>query len=58
LDETFGEYGREEREQGDAGIPCHRGSPGEVICTRPPDTPSSLKMKKPSVTKPMCEMDE
>jgi len=32
--------------------------PCEIICTMPPDTPSSLKMKKPSVQKPMCAMDE
>ncbi|MNF18944.1 hypothetical protein D3C80_2233540 [compost metagenome] len=32
--------------------------PWAIICTRPPETPRSLKMKKPSVTKPMCATDE
>ena len=43
--------------------PMHRNiapetKPWLIICTRPPDTPSSLKTKKPSVTKPMCATDE
>jgi hypothetical protein len=32
--------------------------PCEIICTRAPSTPIWLKMKKPRVTKPMCEIDE
>ncbi len=32
--------------------------PWLIICTMPPEMPSSLKMKKPSVTKPMCAIDE
>ncbi len=32
--------------------------PWLIICTRPPEMPRSLKMKKPSVTKPMCAIDE
>jgi ribulose bisphosphate carboxylase small subunit len=31
--------------------------PWLIICTIAPCTPSSLKMKKPSVTKPMCAID-
>ena len=32
--------------------------PCAIICTIPPDTPSSLNMKKPSVTNPMWAIDE
>ena len=32
--------------------------PWLIICTSAPDTPSSLKRKKPSVTKPMWAMEE
>ena len=32
--------------------------PWLIICTRPPERPRSLKMKKPSVTKPMWAIDE
>src|SRR6266581_7905061 len=43
--------------------PTHRNraaetNPCEIICTRPPSMPYASKMKKPRVTKPMCEMDE
>jgi hypothetical protein len=43
--------------------PTHRNiaadtKPCEIIWTRPPSMPSWLNRKKPSVTKPMCEMDE
>ena len=43
--------------------PMHRNiapetKPCEIICTIAPSTPSWLKMKKPSVTKPMCAIDE
>jgi hypothetical protein len=33
-------------------------NPCETICIMPPCMPCSLKMKKPSVTNPMCEIDE
>ena len=32
--------------------------PCEIICTMPPAMPSGLKMKNPSVTKPICAIDE
>ncbi|MOA56565.1 hypothetical protein D3C78_1805680 [compost metagenome] len=32
--------------------------PWEIICTMAPSTPAVLKMKKPSVTKPMWATDE
>ena len=32
--------------------------PCEIICTSAPSMPCTLKMKKPSVTKPMCATDE
>ena len=32
--------------------------PCDTICTRPPSIPCELKMKNPSVTNPMCEMEE
>ncbi|MCY1237477.1 hypothetical protein D9M72_501760 [compost metagenome] len=32
--------------------------PCEIIWMMPPSTPMSLKMKKPSVTKPMWAIDE
>jgi hypothetical protein len=43
--------------------PMHRNiapdtKPCEIICTIPPCTPISLKMKKPRVTKPMWAIDE
>jgi hypothetical protein len=33
-------------------------NPCEIIWIIPPSMPSPLKMKKPSVTNPMCEIDE
>ena len=33
-------------------------NPWEIIWTSAPSTPYALKMNKPSVTKPMCEIDE
>ncbi len=43
--------------------PTHRNmaaemKPWETICTSPPSMPWALNRKVPSVTKPMCEMDE
>jgi hypothetical protein len=43
--------------------PMHRNiapemKPCEIICMIAPCTPIWLNMKKPSVTKPMCAMDE
>ena len=43
--------------------PTHRNiaaetKPCEIICARPPSMPCALNRKKPSVTMPMCEIDE
>ncbi|CFO11794.1 Uncharacterised protein [Bordetella pertussis] len=43
--------------------PMHRNmapetNPCEIICTMAPSRPAVLKMKKPSVTKPMWATDE
>ena len=32
--------------------------PCEIICASAPSAPCTLNRKKPSVTKPMCEIDE
>ena len=43
--------------------PTHRNiaadtKPCEIICASAPSMPSWLNRKKPSVTNPMCEIDE